>query len=68
MKLWAARYWDYDGSKDYEIVLYSSKREADEDPHSYMLSFSRSEWRRMKCRVPKDEEALAVELTATEIK
>lgn len=73
MKLYAARYWS--DSKNYEIACYKSRKEADECPHDHIMSFTKSQWKKMGCRVPKgkypandyyssSEEVMAVELIA----
>lgn len=63
MKAFAARY-ENTGPTDYEIVIYENEKMAEENPHDYLLSFTKSQWRKMGCRAPKKNENMAVELTA----
>lgn len=66
MKLYAARY-EYAGPTSYEIVLYESKKMAENCPHDYILSFTKKQWKKMGCRLPKKDENMVVELTAKEV-
>lgn len=65
MKLFAARYWADDSEMGaYEIVLYESAEMSEEQPHDYLFSFTRQQWRKMGCRVPKRDETMPVTLRA----
>lgn len=52
MIVYVARYWN--DSRNYNIVVYKTRRLAEKRPHDWFLMFSRSEWRKMGCRVPKE--------------
>jgi hypothetical protein len=64
MILYAARYFKDNSEKEYWIVTYPSRAMVEEQPHDYNFMFEKSEWRKMKCRVPKRGETLVVELLA----
>lgn len=66
MRVFAARYFMDSSERDYEIVVYKEEAEAEEAPHDYWLSFTKKEWRKMGCRVPKKHEVLIVKLCAAE--
>ena len=69
MKCAVAKYLDHDGPRSpYSIAFYPSVKEAEDAPHDFFLFLSPKEWRRFKCRTPRRDEVMEVELTVTEIK
>ena len=69
MKCAIAKYLDHDGPRSpYSIAFYWSVKEAEDAPHDYFLFLAPKEWHRLKCRTPKKDEVLDVELTVKEIK
>jgi homoaconitase/3-isopropylmalate dehydratase large subunit len=67
MKLWAAKYYLDSSETEYDIVLYESKKIAQEGPHDYIMNFTKSQWKKMGCRLPRKMENMAIELIAKEI-
>jgi len=69
MKCVAARYYNRDGTRSpWDVVIYESMCEAENCPHDWFMLFTRKQWRKMGCRVPKKDENMWVELGVTEIK
>lgn len=63
----AARYYySTDPKSGFEIALYDSRRMSEECPHDYILSFSRSNWKALGCRLPGREETIEVGMSVQE--
>jgi hypothetical protein len=68
MKAKVAKYFQHDGPRSpYQLAVYWT-HDSDLYPHDWDMILTPQEWRKVKCRTPKKNETIEVDIEITEKK